>query len=653
MGKRSKNNFNPGELNEEHTTELQSINERLQQEIAERKRAQEELRREKERLFVTLSSIGDGVIAVDNRGLVTLLNPVAESLTGWGQAEALGRPLEEVFIIESEYSDQPVENPVSKVFSEGRIVGLANHTALISRDGAKRSIADSAAPIIDGRGNILGVVLVFRDVTGEREQEKALRSAKRQFSDIIEFLPDAICVIDRDKKVIAWNRAMEKLTGVSKEDMLGKGDYAYAVPFYGKPRPMLIDFMGLDDSELESKMLYPQVKKIGDALFTEIFTPSLFKGRGALLWAMASPLWDSNGRIAGAIESIRDITEQKQIQKQLQYLMVHDPLTGLYNRTFFEQQVERMAGKCHTPVGMMVCDVDGLKLVNDTLGNNAGDALLVAAAGVIKKALGKSDLAARIGGDEFAVLLPGSGIDAVEDVCRKIKNAVTRYNHEKPGLPMSLSIGFAVGGDPIGDLKLLYKEADSNMNREKLHHGQSSRSAVVQTLMKALEARDYITEGHADRLQDMVAGLAAAIGLPQRKITDLRLLARFHDIGKVGIPDRILFKQGTLTPEEYVEMQRHCEIGYRIAQSSPDLAPIADCILKHHEWYNGRGYPLGLKEGEIPLECRILSIADAFDAMTSDRPYRRAMTCAEALAELERCAGTQFDRYLVDKFISL
>ena len=157
------------------------------------------------------------------------------------------------------------------------------------------------------------------------------------------------------------------------------------------------------------------------------------------------------------------------------------------------------------------------------------------------------------------------------------------------------------------------------MYRIKLHSSQSTRSAIVQTLMKALEARDYITEGHADRLQELVAIVALSLGLPERSIGDLRLLAQFHDIGKVGIPDRILFKKGSLTNQEFAEMKQHCEIGHRIALSAPDLVPIADWILKHHEWWNGKGYPLGLKGEEIPLECRILAIADAYDAMTSDQ----------------------------------
>jgi HD-GYP domain-containing protein (c-di-GMP phosphodiesterase class II) len=144
--------------------------------------------------------------------------------------------------------------------------------------------------------------------------------------------------------------------------------------------------------------------------------------------------------------------------------------------------------------------------------------------------------------------------------------------------------------------------------------------------------------------------LGEAAGLPKRTLSELRLSAQFHDIGKVGIPDRILFKPGPLTSQEYSEMKRHCEIGHRIALSTPDLAPIAKYILHHHEWWNGQGYPMGLKGSEIPLECRILAIVDAYDAMTNNRPYRQAMTHKQAIAELKRCSGKQFDPWLTAIF---
>jgi HD-GYP domain-containing protein (c-di-GMP phosphodiesterase class II) len=154
-------------------------------------------------------------------------------------------------------------------------------------------------------------------------------------------------------------------------------------------------------------------------------------------------------------------------------------------------------------------------------------------------------------------------------------------------------------------------------------------------------------------LEKLLADMASLIGLPESATSDLSLLAKFHDIGKVGVSDSIIFKKGPLTSEEWIEVKRHCEIGYRIALSASDLIPVADWILKHHEWWNGDGYPLGIKGEEIPIECRILAITEAYEAMTSVRPYRRAFSHGEAVAELLRHSGTQFDPELLEKFVQM
>jgi HD-GYP domain-containing protein (c-di-GMP phosphodiesterase class II) len=199
----------------------------------------------------------------------------------------------------------------------------------------------------------------------------------------------------------------------------------------------------------------------------------------------------------------------------------------------------------------------------------------------------------------------------------------------------------------------LLKEADDNMYREKLSHSQSVRSTTLAALTKTLETRGYHTPDHIGKIEELVALVADKFGLSEKASTDLWLLARFHDVGIVGVPDKILFKPGPLTAKEREKAERHAEIGYRIAISTPDLAPIADLILKHHEWWNGKGYPLRLKGDQIPRECRIFAIIDAFDAMTSERPYRPAMMQDQAVAEIGRCAGTQFDPHLAKQFIAI
>ncbi len=352
-------------------------------------------------------------------------------------------------------------------------------------------------------------------------------------------------------------------------------------------------------------------------------------------------------------EAQREISDRKQTEELLQYQNFHDSLTGLHNRTYFETEMLRIDQRLSGAVGLIMLDLDGLKLINDTLGHEQGDVLLTSAAHILSASFRSNDVVARIGGDEFAVLLHPVDEDGIHASCERIRRKIAEFNSMQLQAPISLSIGHALALNPSVTMRELFQRADNNMYREKLHRRQSTRSAIVQTVMKLLEARDYITEGHADRLQSIIIRMGADLFFSAEKISDLRLFAQFHDIGKVGIPDNILLKAGPLTSEEKTEMQRHSEIGHRIAQSAPDLMPIADWVLKHHEWWNGEGYPLGLSGEEIPLECRILAIADAYDAMTSDRPYRKALSHTAALEEILKCAGTQFDPEQVDKFASL
>jgi len=348
----------------------------------------------------------------------------------------------------------------------------------------------------------------------------------------------------------------------------------------------------------------------------------------------------------------RDTTAIRQSEEQVKFLSMHDALTAAYNRAYFEEELLRLQAREHKSIGMFVCDVDGLKLINDTLGHRQGDELLKTVAAILSTGIEQPDFTARIGGDEFAVVLFEPEQHRMEDLEKQYKSAVAEYNERNPHLPLSLSMGWAVDLDGI-HIDRVFKEADNNMYRQKMHQSQSVHGAIVQTMMKALEARDHITEGHADRLGELMEKMGQKLQFSQGVIADLRLFAKFHDIGKVGIPDSILKKPGKLSPEEVVVMQRHCEIGFRIARSSPDLEPIAEWILKHQEHWDGNGYPLELAGKEIPIECRVLGIIDAYDAMTSDRPYRKAMSPRDAIAEIRRCSGTQFDPVLAEQFIEM
>lgn len=459
-----------------------------------------------------------------------------------------------------------------------------------------------------------------------------LEKVRHHLATVIERTSEGYCMIDLAYHIKEVNTALCRMLGYERDELLD-----YNIRALLQDEGLNYDyFLKGSDNNLH---------------YTHEAVLPAKNGEKVNVLVKATLVRNEKGKPLYAFAFISDITERKRMEERLKFMSLHDGLTGLYNRTFFEQNMNSVTHG-HYPLGIIVCDVDGLKIINDTLGHKKGDELLQAAAEAIKRACGQRDniVISRIGGDEFALLAFKVSREELVEIAGRIKMEADVYNRHSEDLVLSVSTGMAWEDRPGKKVEDIFKEADNNMYREKLYQRQSVRSAIISTLKKAMEERDLVTEGHSERLQELAADFARYLGLPEEKVNEIRLLAQFHDIGKVGIPDRILFKQGDLTPEEKWEMERHCEIGYRIASASPDLLPVADFILKHHEWWDGKGYPLGLKGEEIPLECRILAICDAYDAMTSSRPYREGMTKEKALEVIEKEAGKQFDPELVKRF---
>jgi diguanylate cyclase (GGDEF)-like protein/PAS domain S-box-containing protein len=594
--------------------------------VTERKRAEEALKESEQRFRAIFESASDGILIADVETKKFYLgNKMICQTLGYDQDEIKDLT---VMDIHPEKDLPHVLNQFKKL-AKGEII-LTENIPVKRKDGSVFYVDINTSWItLSGKSYLAGI---FRDITERKRTAEALRESEERYRTIFEDSREAIYISSREGKFIDFNQSALDLLGFTREEMTG------------------LDILQIYVDPADRYKFQQEIEQNGSVRNYEVkFQKKDGKEINCLLTSTVRKSID--GTILGYQGIIRDITENKKVEDQLRYLSLHDPLTGLYNRAYFEEEMHRLESGRFDSVGIIMCDVDGLKLVNDALGHHNGDKLLLATANALKESFREGDVVARVGGDEFAILLPNSNINTLEISGYRIQEAIEKYNSTNPELPLSISIGSALSTETPIIMSNLFKEADNNMYREKLHHSLTARSTIVQTLMKALETRDFVTDGHVTRLQKLVDALSKAIGLPEYSTIDLRHLAEFHDIGKVGISDHILFKQGDLTPEELIEMQRHCEIGHRIALCTPDLVPIADLILKHHEWWNGKGYPLGLKEEEIPLECRILSIAEAYEAMTNNRPYHKAISHNEAVAELQKYAGTKFDPDIVAKFI--
>jgi len=351
-------------------------------------------------------------------------------------------------------------------------------------------------------------------------------------------------------------------------------------------------------------------------------------------------------------EVIANALIRRQTDEKIRYLSFHDQLTGLYNRFLLEEEIKRLDNKRQLPISIIMADLNELKLINDTYGHEAGDEMLKSVAEVLKNSCREEDIVARWGGDEFIILLPQTTIEDAGAICRRINRRCIKAYVEN--IPISVALGASSKDNIDKDLTVVLKEAEDRMYRHKLIERSSEKSAVLNAFLKTLETKKgFETETHIRTMYNMAFKVGRKIGLSDFQLKGLETLIKLHDIGKITIPEDILTKKGALTPEEWEIMKEHPETGYRIAHSKQRFAHVAEDILAHHERWDGSGYPRGLKGEEIPLLARITAIADAYEVMTRGRPYKKALSPEEVVAELKRCAGSQFDPELVEVFLSI
>jgi diguanylate cyclase (GGDEF)-like protein len=362
---------------------------------------------------------------------------------------------------------------------------------------------------------------------------------------------------------------------------------------------------------------------------------------GDIIWVEVSTKYRYNPK--GEIEAVgvaRNIEERKKAEKDILYLSYHDPLTGLYNRRHFDNEIKRLNREKSSPLSLVMADVNGLKLTNDAFGHQAGDRVLEKVAAILKRECRAEDIVARIGGDEFVLLLPETDSENAQQLINRINAAIE--SEKIDNVILSLSIGSAVRRDNSGDIKKVFKLAEDEMYRHKLSESKSMRSKTLDVIMNTLYEKSNREMAHSIRVSQFCAAIASKMNFNKDDVNQIRIAGLIHDIGKIGIDEKILNKIEKLNSNEWKEIKRHPEIGYRILSSVNEFSVIADDVLQHQERWNGEGYPRGLRGGEISLQARIISVADAFDAMTGERTYSKSLSEAEAIREIIRCCGTQF-----------
>ncbi|NDL67795.1 PAS domain S-box protein [Anaerotalea alkaliphila] len=591
--------------------------------VTEQKETEEALARSEEKYRSLVENLREVVYRVDRNATLQYVSPNILALSGYRQEEVVGGSLlEHIHPADRGKAMDRLKRDLEDTRSEFEC-------RFFTKDGQTRWISSKSSPVLKN-GQVVGFQGASRDITERKRAEEQ----ERFYSTVLMNISDAIVVTDEDFRITHCNRKMEELYGYTRKELLGRRpDLLNAEPEAGEVQE---DIYGKVSAGMDYEGESLNLRKDGSTFLCEY---------------KVTPILGEDGTPYAYIGIQRDVTLKRQRERQIEYLSFHDQLTGLYNRRYLEDARTRLDTPRNLPFSIMVLDVNGMKLVNDAFGHDMGDRLLRAVADLVKNACREDDIVARVGGDEFVILLPKTSGEQAESIRNRILKAAAKADLEP--VVVSLAVGYGVKTSQEEDILEVQKETDARMYEDKVRYGKTMRSQSMSLILRNINLKHDRERSHAERVSRYCGEIALALGLGHREENDLKTLGAIHDAGKIVIPGEILNKEGELTPEEWEVVRRHPEIGYQLVRNVDEYASLADYVHHHHENWDGTGYPAGLQGEEIPLPSRIVAVADAYEAMTAQKPYGKSRTGEEALEELERCAGTRFDPKVVEAFLRI
>ena len=469
--------------------------------------------------------------------------------------------------------------------------------------------------------------------------DRALLNSERKNRFIVENISDMIWMMDLDFNITYTSGPIKEILGYSHEE------YKELPAENRYPQETLQWMKAILKDELEKEKNKDYTNRSRE-ITIEHYTAS---GEKKWLAFHLSFVRDALDNPSGIIGVSRDVTRQIKQNEKIEYLSYRDHLTGLYNRRYFETELNRLDMERNLPLTIIMGDLNGLKLINDSFGHGVGDELLVKTAEMIKKNCRRDEIVARTGGDEIAIILPNTDENEAVNLIQRIQHSLD--NESIRGMDVSVSFGYATKSDRNVEISELLKKAEDHMYANKLLKGPRVTGQAIDRIISLINQKSPGEEAHSKQVSEICGAMGEAMERTESEIKELEILGRLHDIGKIAISDKILNNTGTLSEEEYGEMKRHAEIGYRILSITKDFMKIAEYVLAHHEHWDGTGYPRGLKGEGIPLESRICAIVEAYAAMTEDSNYRKGQSKEYAVEELKKYSGTRFDPSLVNIFI--
>jgi diguanylate cyclase (GGDEF)-like protein/PAS domain S-box-containing protein len=505
-------------------------------------------------------------------------------------------------------------------------------------------------------------LVVVNDASERREAEVARRQAERNYQSIFENAVEGIFQTSPAGQYLSANPALARIYGYDSPEDLMTHLTDISQQLYVNPA---------------DRLRFAALMQAGDAVAG--FEAQVYRKDHSVIWISehARAVRDEQGGLLYYEGMVEDITERKAWQAERERLLQEaldradrDPLTGLWNHRAFHKRLQDEAEKAiqeNLSLAILVLDLDNFKFFNDAYGHAVGDDVLRLVAAALRECCRAGDVLARFGGDEFALLLPATPRERAERLAERLQNSLDAKGYQPSGadstIPLSVSFGLAMLPDDGWDRLQVLEAADTRLMRAKsggdgekadrLRASLTSRVegfSMLDALVAAVDNKDRYTRRHSEDVSTYSLQIARELGLDEKTQQTVVTAALLHDVGKIGVPDRVLRKPGRLTDEEFEAVRQHPVMGAIIVGAVSGLENTLDAIRHHHERWDGNGYPSGLAGRETPLLARLMAVADAFSAMTMDRPYRKGMRPGEALAVLEQGAGIQWDPQCVQAF---
>ena len=636
--------------------------------ISEQKQAEE--------IFQTVSLKSPAGMYIIQDGKFVFTNPQFRNDIGWTEEDLLGgNSLARV---------RPEDREMVRQNAVEMLKGMRNapyEYKVESKTGETKWLVETVAPIqYRGKRAVLGNVV---DITERKQTEEWLRESRRRFRDLVNLLPLGVWEMDENYHITFGNEYLLKTSGYSSEER-------------NTASPNVLDSCAPEDRDRMKNNIHRIMN--GEHLGGVEYT-NLRRDGSTYPIVTYSTRITKDGKAVGLRGVTIDITERKQMERELEKYRIRlekmvedrtaklevaermantDALTELFNHRYFQERLSEEIARCSRfgdIFSLIFLDMDLLKQYNDTYGHLAGDEVLNLLGQVITRSIRTIDIGFRYGGDEFAILLPGTPLDGASRVAERIRRSMEIETSNR-GTPQTCSFGIAswptdgVTRDEITRAAdaALYCAKQNGRNKvclacealpasisETASTNDQKSDTILNTiyaLAATVDAREYHARNHSKKASQYAADIAVALGYPPEGVERIRTAALLHDIGKVGISDQLLTKREPLVAEDWELIHAHPNLGVAILQNVDCLKDCLAAVQYHHERYDGTGYPAGLKGDNIPLDAHILAIADSYDAMTSPRPYRSALSAEKAIEEIRHGAGTQFDPKVVHAFLN-